>query len=323
MAPNLLLAAKKAVSPWEWCQFQPSDTMDKNPKLYHRREPIRGIYAKSNNKRYLLAIKPNRKPFTDHIFPPKPSSSAILTTSVQYQKIEDEDGFETTIKIMESSLSKHSFITKTCRHRISIIRDALPHAKSTFGIEGEGFVQNSASSSLTSLLISKIKDTIGINQLDLHGYKFLANPLEVEFNDITNRWMFSSEVQARTIVRPMCKSLTCMEKDMTVCGKQIQRTLFCLDDGISWVVIGDVKHGVSAKRKTGAYKASEEYLYAIDEDSGNMRRQSVTETRESETRLVERAGGFLIADENEGYVSVLKYLGIPIGDAQGVNLWGG
>ncbi|PBP27921.1 hypothetical protein BUE80_DR001144 [Diplocarpon rosae] len=321
MAPNLLLAAKKAVSPWEWCQFQPSNKFDKNTKLHHRREPIRGIYAKSNNKRYLLAIKPNGKPFADHNFPPKPSSSA--KTTVQHQKIKVEEGCETTIKIMEISLNKHSAIAKTCRHRISIIRDALPHPKSTFGIESQGYMQNSASSSLTSLLISKLKDTIGINQLDLNGYRFLTSPLEVEFNGITNRWMFSSEVQARTIVRPMCKSPTCMEKDMTVCGKQIQRTFFCLDDGISWVVVGDVKHGISAKRKARAYKAGEECLYKIDEDSGHIRRQSVIETRESEMRLVERAGEFLIADEKEGYVSVLKYLGITIRDARGVSLWGG
>lgn len=69
MAPNLLLAAKRAVSPWEWYNFSSKDQTTKHPKLYFGKEPIKGIYSLApNNKRYLVAIKPNGKPDVDGIF---------------------------------------------------------------------------------------------------------------------------------------------------------------------------------------------------------------------------------------------------------------
>ncbi|KAH9216888.1 hypothetical protein DL95DRAFT_495197 [Leptodontidium sp. 2 PMI_412] len=175
---------------------------------------------------------------------------------------------------------------------------ALPHQESPFGKDSHRYLRQAHSPTRSS--------TTRISQIDLNGYRFLAKPLQVEFNNILGRWMFSSEIKTRSIVAPMCKSLKCMEADMSVCDKTVNREMFCLDDGISWVVGG-------AKRKK--LYVDGEYLFIVDEKMECMRRQTVEEIKESRVLLEERQGKILVFEEEEEYVPLLTYLGVDFGYA--------
>ncbi|KAG4436152.1 hypothetical protein IFR05_008356 [Cadophora sp. M221] len=175
---------------------------------------------------------------------------------------------------------------------------ALPHQKSPFGKDCHRYLRQACSRTGSS--------TTKICQIDLNGYRFLAKSLQVEFNNILGRWMFGSEIKTRTIVSPMCKSLKCLETDMSVCDKTVDREMFCLDDGISWVVGG-------AKRKETYVDG--ECMYMVDEKMECMRRQTVGEVRDSRELLEERLGKVLVFEGKEEYVPLLKYLGVDFGYA--------
>ncbi|KAL5329006.1 hypothetical protein ACEPPN_002515 [Leptodophora sp. 'Broadleaf-Isolate-01'] len=144
---------------------------------------------------------------------------------------------------------------------------ALPHQESPFGKDSHRYLRQARSPTRSS--------TTRISQIDLNGYRFLAKPLQVEFNNILGRWMFSSEIKTRSIVAPMCKSLKCMEADMSVCDKTVN----------------------------------------LDEKMECMRRQTVEEIKESRVLLEERQGKILVFEEEEEYVPLLTYLGVDFGYA--------
>ncbi|KAH7342742.1 hypothetical protein BKA65DRAFT_504680 [Rhexocercosporidium sp. MPI-PUGE-AT-0058] len=175
---------------------------------------------------------------------------------------------------------------------------ALPRLKSSFGKDSHRFRRQARSLMRSS--------TTRISQIDLNGYRFLAKPLQVEFNDIVGRWMFSSEIRTRSIVAPVCKSMRCMKRDVSACSKSLGREMFCLDDGISWVVGG-------ARRKA-AYREGQ-CLFMVDWKMDCMRRQNVQELRESEKLLEEICGKVLVSEQEEEYVPLLRYLGVEFGYA--------
>ncbi|PVH89663.1 hypothetical protein DL98DRAFT_579450 [Cadophora sp. DSE1049] len=353
MAPNLFLLAKKAVSPWKWCSFQTKSKLDR-PHLYFGREPVTGIYAVSTGRRYLVAIKPKRKPDVDGIFQTtrnnslwrksEPAKKNItrtgeITEYTQSTELYDENA-KTIVKVTVTELprdaspsSTTSTISRTSTHTPSnkyctstkcswstckkspivpidkpvnsidyIMNNTgvLPHQKSPFGKDCHRYLRQSRSPTRSA--------KPEISQIDLNGYRFLAKPLQVEYNNILSRWMFSCEVKARTMSAPMCRSLTCMETDMRVCGKTVYRDLFVLDDGVSWVV-------GNAKRKT-PYKDGE-FLFKIDmvvDEWGLPRRQTMQEVEESRVLLEKRWRMFIVFDEQDESAALLRYLDMPFMD---------
>jgi hypothetical protein len=74
MAPNFLLLAKRAVTPWKWCN--PKDLPHNTRKLYYSTVPVPGIYAIGADKsHYLVAIRPMKgKKDTENLFVPAEES---------------------------------------------------------------------------------------------------------------------------------------------------------------------------------------------------------------------------------------------------------
>ncbi|KAK0128609.1 hypothetical protein ONS95_000571 [Cadophora gregata] len=354
MAPNLFLLAKKAVSPWKWCSSESNSSPDR-PHLYFGREPITGIYAvSSKGNRYLVAIRPKRKPDVDGIFqttrnnsvggkrdlakshvasntmtteyiqstelyneraktivqvtvtelPRAVSPSSTTSTRSRTSTHKSEIQYSTYTESSYSTCSKNPIVScdKSVNSKDFVMNNTgvLPHQKSPFGKDCHRYKRQSQSP------IRSARTKIG--QIDLNGYRFLARPLLVEHNNILGRWMFSSEVKARTMSAPMCKSVTCMETDMRHCGKTVQRELFVLDDGVSWVI-------GNGKRKT-PYRGGE-FLFKldmIDDELGLPRRQTVQEVEESGHMLAERHGNFIVGDDDVDYAALLRYLDMPTMD---------
>ncbi|KAH7419285.1 hypothetical protein BKA64DRAFT_12988 [Cadophora sp. MPI-SDFR-AT-0126] len=349
MAPNLFLLAKKAVSPWTWCSFQLKSESDR-PHLFFCREPITGIYAISpRGKRYLVAMKPKRNPDVDGIFQKTRNSicgeselakkvttpTSETTEYIKSTELYDENA-KTIVKVTVTELprdvspssttttsthtSPNTHCTSTssscspCKKSPVVPTDkpvntvdyimnntgVLPHQKSPFGKESHRYLRQSRSPTRSA----KTK----ISQIDLNGYRFLKKPVQVEYNNILGRWMFCSEVKARTVSAPMYRSITCMESDMRVCGKPVYRDLFALDDGVPWVV-------GNAKRKD-PYKDGE-FLFTmdmVDDEWALPRRQRMQEVEESRALLEKRRGMFMVFDEQDESVALLRYLDLPFVD---------
>lgn len=100
----------------------------------------------------------------------------------------------------------------------------------------------------------------------------------------------------------ICKSITCMEVDMKVCGDYVYRDLFALDDGISWVV-GNLK-------RKSPYKSGE-FLFKIDivdKERAIARRQTIKEAAENTVLLKKRVATSSATGGEEDYVKLLRYL---------------
>ncbi|CZT41038.1 uncharacterized protein RSE6_00719 [Rhynchosporium secalis] len=293
MAPNLFLCAKTAVTPWTWCS--PPHTTKSH--FYSGKEPVEGVYAISpNGKRYLVAVKSNHNKDIDGIFQiPNSTSNSKRRTSANAKVTQIESP---TLSLQTSRKNDHSAkvnIIESTNRRVlkaflTTTAGATNHRKSSFDQAAPHYARQTATQSITTQ----------INEIKLDAdYRFLFKPLRIEYNNILSRWMFSSEIRGRSIVAPMCKSLTCMENDVRVCGKIVKRELFCLDDGVSWVV--------GNTRRKMRYRDGE-FLYVVDEKTGVIRRQSVQEVRDSRMVLWKRAGRILKFEEDQDYSPLLKYL---------------
>lgn len=56
--------------------------------------------------------------------------------------------------------------------------------------------------------------------------------------------MFTSEIDARTVITPVCSTLNCKAlKALGVCPDLVEKRVMVLDDGFTWVVTGNVRRG--------------------------------------------------------------------------------
>ena len=127
--------------------------------------------------------------------------------------------------------------------------------------------------------------------------------------------MFSSEVCARKTVTEMC-----METDPRVCGNTVRRQLFALDDGLSWIVVGDVRHG-RTRKSLMPRMGKDEMLYCIDESTGWLRSQNVLEIGLSRWRLANVKKKVLMDDDEADYMAVMRYLGGEWFREVGYEMW--
>jgi hypothetical protein len=225
---------------------------------------------------------------------PGPSSSISLNTGIDSKQTTTSS---TTYRSTKSCICPpgkviHSvdYILKNDGH--------LPHQQSPWS--QQNLKRNARS---RSFLKFKSKDEPrGLEQIDIIGYRFLAKPLEVEFNRALKRWMFCSEVKERSVVSLMCADLCCMEKDPKICGKPVWRKLFALDDGESYVVVAG---HLSWKRFK---KDGSEILYCVDKESEMIRRQTVKEVELSRRNLEKAKPRFLVSDDAANDMPVVRYL---------------
>jgi hypothetical protein len=164
----------------------------------------------------------------------------------------------------------------------------IPHQQSPFR---NNLIGNDKHS-LSSLLHLRGNKKCGIQQIDINGFKNLRRPLRVEFCSITKRWMFSNEIATRTEKVPMCSDITCMKRSHEKCAGEIWRKFFVLDDGHSWVLVGNAGKGA---------------LFRVDEETECMRRQCMEEVRVSKWHLEREEGRFLECDETAEYMPLVRY----------------
>jgi len=78
----------------------------------------------------------------------------------------------------------------------------------------------------------------------------------------------------------------------------------CLDDGISWVLTGDIVDG-RVYRRHGATKNGSK-LYILDEWD-EMREQTEMESKANLRWLKKQDGRFLEGSNDDGYMDILRY----------------
>ncbi|KAI9051527.1 hypothetical protein LZ554_004573 [Drepanopeziza brunnea f. sp. 'monogermtubi'] len=223
----------------------------------------------------------------------------------------DSTNSSTSISFVKSPVVRPDKETYTVEYILNK-KGTLPHQKSPFSKEAKDYRRRSMSPSPATIAKPNSQDnnttrkTTGVEQIDLNGYRFLATPLEIEFNAITNRLMFRAEVEARKAVGLLCRSTKCecQEKGGATCGKTVRKEMFVLDDSLSWVVL--------ERERKHAYKEGEA-LYMIDEYGEGMMRQSARDARFSEVRIQKMKGNFVVAEDEERYALLLKYLGLEFG----------
>jgi hypothetical protein len=234
MAPNLYLKARKLANPCEWFKIDVKYTH----QYHYQCEPVPGVYATVKcNGTYLYAIRPNCKKDPEKFFDSRPGfNNQLKQNNTSAPQIDITATPKNSTESTNQSTTTNS-INPTNSVRPISINVNLPLQESPLRK-----CANSSSTSLSSLIHNNPNVT-KVKSIDFGGFKHLRQPLKVEYNYILQRWMFSSEIRTRKFITDMCVQRTCIEPDPRVCGKTLSRELFALDDGISWIVIGDVKHG--------------------------------------------------------------------------------
>jgi hypothetical protein len=81
----------------------------------------------------------------------------------------------------------------------------------------------------------------GVRCIDIAGYRRLRHPLQCEFNKVNQRWMFSAEIDDRTITTIVHKPNNPTYANTMRWGNK--REFFVLDDGFSLVSTGKYIEG--------------------------------------------------------------------------------
>lgn len=99
--------------------------------------------------------------------------------------------------------------------------------------------------------------------IDIVGFRYLNNPLKIEYSPYLERWMFSAELHKRTIIAEVCEGGNCTHLSDGACKKnKVHNQFTLLDDGLTWLLTGDIaKNGRITQRKN--IKLDLSPLYAI------------------------------------------------------------
>jgi hypothetical protein len=142
-----------------------------------------------------------------------------------------------------------------------------------------------------------------ILECDTAGYRSLATPLKVEFNTITQRWMFSSETKLRTRIAPVHEGVYA-SPSMRIWAPKKQ--FFVLDDGQTCVVKADIVDGQFCERRV----KKDAKLYGEDGFHG-MIKLTKGESEEARARIERSKGRFLMSwKEYSEHSAVVRYMGL-------------
>jgi hypothetical protein len=95
------------------------------------------------------------------------------------------------------------------------------------------------------------RNHLSLLQIDLAGYKFLDNPVKIEYNNILSSWRFSDEISARKMTITGCKEYDCQEEKGN-CKKAVQQEWMALDDAQSWVLVNEIVTRKALKTPTNS-----------------------------------------------------------------------
>lgn len=306
--PNPYIAVRKAAHPNEWINFD-----FENVQYHFYSNPVPGIYiSHRKNGTYLYALKSNGKRDTDNLFKPSPSWTEEPTFNICTNIVE----------VIEADLSRPGtpLPTRTpAPFLTSLSSDSLSSKGSARTIRFDVGTKITTSHQhkhekpdrgwkrfLPSILRGKPART----ELTVHefgGYKRLRKPLRVEYDKFLQRWMFYTEIQARTLVTRICVDQTCQSADLRMCYRTVPTELFLLDDAFSWVITATEKCG--RMTKTSSMFRNTGCLLYVDKRTESLRRQIVNECCRNRVNLEEVKGRIICTEGDEDFVAVVRYLG--------------
>ena len=320
--PNLYLAIRKA-SPCHWYGCYKQRGLHNIQKLYYSTTPVPGIYAITANRRhYLVAIRAVKgKKDTENMFEPVKNSydDAILRSKaakanqIITNTLSRRFSFSSsrTTLCLDDNDNKEDYVYScsfTHPEHIKILEQDRPNHSKDYILNGTGGHAPHQKSPFRNHLVTKHDNRISpfldlfgcqgesrLQEVDINGFKKLRQPLRIQFCAITQRWMFRSEIKTRTEIVLACKDRTCLSKSHEGCEKQVWRKMFVLDDGYSWIEVGQLGKG-------------KDVFYRVDDETQCMTRQSKEEIRVSLWYLERENGRFLEYDEKADYMSLVRYL---------------
>lgn len=153
------------------------------------------------------------------------------------------------------------------------------------------------------LLKDKKKSSFSGSKLemcDINGYKPLQTPLQVRYCQTLERWMFLSEVKARSKMEEIHTSNSCQQwkGKKCMCGKARLRRLLILDDGTSYVIWKEDRK--NAEEEVWWTKTSSGPLVKQDEDEQKASMRRITEIQRNRELMILR---------REDHFPLLDYLG--------------
>lgn len=152
------------------------------------------------------------------------------------------------------------------------------------------------------------KDGCPIRSIDGVGFRYLNHPLQVEYSSHLQRWMFSVELQERTVIAGVCTEVQSNKKTHTPCkNDKIQQQFTCLDDGYTWILTGDVDKNGRVKQTKNVTRDSSPLYTHISRERLRILDNDEAAKKRSELEICE--GKFLRwRAEPEEYVMAIKYV---------------
>ena len=250
--------------------FNPVDCHLYEQNLHYQHEPVPGIYYTDiSNHRFLVAIKSNRKSDADHIFKAKESSVGFTEDLRPVSSYRGVTWASTTTlndstKPVDFAIEKlpYDATMSSCTRSVEFVVPKLsnPTTKNKHDRK-PSLLRELAQHCLPLPFINSLAGYFGSShhitwEDNFGGYRKLANRLEIAYCTVLKRWMFVSEIPARSKVLSIRGSEKCLAlRHMHLhcgrqcakicksgkCGTTVEKEVFMLGDGRSYVVIGDLK----------------------------------------------------------------------------------
>ncbi|RDW94909.1 hypothetical protein BP5796_00672 [Coleophoma crateriformis] len=276
MAPNIVPLATKLVRKIRGLLCCKAE---KEPVLHYYKKPVPGIYEEIPSRgRYLLYMRadPGEKahptgPNFNDLFLSKTREVEAMT-----HKTKDVDG-----KSFISDTSCAADNDLVFAHDKKLLARARIH---------------SGSSSLSWSSMARVKRA-NHSSIDLDGFFELQQPLHVQYCKDLDRWMFSDEIQRRTLVTEIEIIEPCYGLNRNGDVRIVEREFLLLDDACSWVLTGraPADHDIISKRRQMKRIKLTEYdqtrLFLMHKgEAETLRTQTTAEMTRSLESIIENEG---------------------------------
>jgi hypothetical protein len=323
--------------------------------LHYQHRPVPGIYlTDASNHRFLIAVKSNGKRDIHHILK-KIQSSMTKEHLHSYRGCTWSSSNTTLNNSIRSGASTPTlnagFKSPTAKQHNIETTDTTAVSWRTSHVPYNTCSQNKhdckplaieklARHFLPAPIINKIfKKTSHLTLEDNYGgYLNLAKPLEIKYCNILERWMFVSEIVARTKIVYMCGFEKCLAKHHTddnfvslsvfpkklngqwltisqrrlTCRTMVERSVFMLDDGTTYIIVGDVRdsraYGKEIYRRKGATMWNSAFFYkTVYGEMVRMRPNEWCSKRRQLFALNEREKR-IFTEVDDLYANVVEYI---------------
>jgi hypothetical protein len=132
--------------------------------------------------------------------------------------------------------------------------------------------------------------------------------LQVEYSPYLQRWMFTAELQKRTVIAKICAGAECTHGTNNSCERnKILKQFTCLDDGLTWLLTGDVTKNGRVKKRKGVARDTSPLYAMMDKDTLRSLNDDELTRRRAYLELLE--GRFLRwMGEPKEYIKAVEYI---------------